>query len=224
MTPPGQGGRGGSPHWSSCDRLSGKAWQRRSTRCCRADAELERIVAEVPALAAGLVKTRRHGDYRLAQVLVAKGDVMLVDFEGEAQRPLAQRRAKGLALVDIADMLRSFDHAAWTSVFRFTEADPVAFDQLLLGCPGLARRRPRRFPRGVPRRRSAGCAELARRSGGRAAAPAMSPGAPVRGGDAGGGKAARHATRTGARSAGDRATARAGVALEEVGEIGTAEN
>jgi len=33
-------------------------------------------------------------------------------------------------------MLRSFDHAAWTSVFRFTEADPVAFDQLL--APALA--------------------------------------------------------------------------------------
>ena len=93
--------------------------------------ELERILAEVPPLPPGLVKTRRHGDYRLAQILVAKGDIMLVDFEGEARRPLAQRRAKDLALADVADMLRSLDHAAWASVFRFTEADPVAFDQLL---------------------------------------------------------------------------------------------
>jgi maltose alpha-D-glucosyltransferase / alpha-amylase len=99
-------------------------------------AELERILANVPMLPPGLVKTRRHGDYRLAQVLVAKGDVMLVDFEGEARQPLVQRRAKGLVLWDVADMLRSFDHAAWTSVFRFTEADPVAFDQLL--APALA--------------------------------------------------------------------------------------
>jgi maltose alpha-D-glucosyltransferase/alpha-amylase len=83
-----------------------------------------------------LVKTRRHGDYRLGQVLVAKGDVMLVDFEGEVGRPLAERRAKGLPLVDLAGMLRSFDQAAWASVFRFAEADPVAFDQLL--APALA--------------------------------------------------------------------------------------
>ena len=96
-----------------------------------ADPQKRPKVTEVPPLPPGLVKTRRHGDYRLAQILVAKGDVMLVDFEGEARRPLAQRRAKDLALADVADMLRSLDHAAWASVFRFTEADPVAFDQLL---------------------------------------------------------------------------------------------
>ena len=28
-------------------------------------------------------------------------------------------------------MLRSFDEAAWASVFRFAESDPVAFEQLL---------------------------------------------------------------------------------------------
>ena len=153
-------------------RAADPSWNASSPRCRRSP----------PAL----VKTRRHGDYRLAQVLVAKGDVMLVDFEGEARRPLAQRRAKGLALADVADMLRSFDHAAWTSVFRFTEADPVAFDQLLAAA--LAWRDAARaafleeYRCGDRRLR-----QLARRCGGRAAAPAMSPGAPVRGGDARGG-------------------------------------
>ena len=33
-------------------------------------------------------------------------------------------------------MLRSFDEAAWASVFRFAESDPVAFEQLLT--PALA--------------------------------------------------------------------------------------
>ena len=89
-----------------------------------------------PALPAGLVKTRRHGDFRLGQVLVAKGDVMLVDLEGEARRPLDERRGKALPLTDLAGMLRSFDQAAWASVFRFAEAEPVAFEQLL--APALA--------------------------------------------------------------------------------------
>jgi maltose alpha-D-glucosyltransferase/alpha-amylase len=97
---------------------------------------LQALLAAVPKLPAGLVKTRRHGDYRLGQILVAKGDVMLVDFEGEARRPLAERRGKALPLTDLAGMLRSFDQAAWASVFRFAEADPVAFELLL--APALA--------------------------------------------------------------------------------------
>ena len=98
--------------------------------------EFEELLAAPLSLPAELVKTRRHGDFRLAQVLVAKGDVMLVDLEGESLRPLDERRAKALPLTDVAGMLRSFDQAAWASVLRFAEADPLAFEQLLT--PALA--------------------------------------------------------------------------------------
>jgi maltose alpha-D-glucosyltransferase/alpha-amylase len=94
-------------------------------------ANLERLLVESPIPAPGLVKTRRHGDYRLGQILVAKGDVFVVDLEGEARRPLAERRAKALPLTDVAGMLRSFDQAAWAALFRFAETDPAALDQLL---------------------------------------------------------------------------------------------
>jgi maltose alpha-D-glucosyltransferase/alpha-amylase len=73
------------------------------------------LLAAIAAAApppAGLAATRLHGDFHLGQVLVAQGDAMILDFEGEATRALHLRRAKGSAWRDVAGLLRSLDYAA----------------------------------------------------------------------------------------------------------------
>lgn len=105
-----------------------------------ADADVERTAA-VAAIAAvepspaigerlagldrliGAPLQRVHGDLHVGQVLRTSRGLVAIDFEGDPSLPLAQRSRERSALVDLASLLLSLDHAGCAAARRAPSFD-----------------------------------------------------------------------------------------------------
>jgi len=79
-----------------------------AARAPAVDALLDDLQSRLPRLRLQTV----HGDLHLGQALHGETGWKLLDFEGEPQRPAAERTAPDLPLRDVAGMVRSFAYAA----------------------------------------------------------------------------------------------------------------
>ncbi|RUL85926.1 maltose alpha-D-glucosyltransferase [Tautonia sociabilis] len=100
-------------------------------RVLDSSAALTEPIDALPGSRIDAPKIRVHGDFHLGQVLWSRNDYILLDFEGEPAKSLAQRRAKHSPVKDVVGMLRSFSYAAFDSLFRAAQDRDTDYERLL---------------------------------------------------------------------------------------------
>lgn len=75
-------------------------------------------------------RIRVHGDYHLGQVLVKDDDFYLLDFEGEPESTIRDRKVKQPPLKDIAGIFRSYHYAIYATIFNQGEDYPYSQEDL----------------------------------------------------------------------------------------------
>lgn len=75
-------------------------------------------------------RIRIHGDYHLGQILVHNDDFYILDFEGEPESTIRDRKVKQPALKDVAGLFRSFHYAIYGTIFNNFEAYNISQNDL----------------------------------------------------------------------------------------------
>lgn len=75
-------------------------------------------------------RIRIHGDYHLGQVLVKDNDFYILDFEGEPESTIRDRKVKQPPLKDVAGLFRSFHYGIYATIFNNHDSYPANQDSL----------------------------------------------------------------------------------------------
>ena len=85
---------------------------------------IEQIIERAAASAPVGNKTRIHGNLRLQELLLVNNDFVVIDFEGDTTRPLAERCSKESPLRDVAAVLHSITMACYAALQIGTHVEP----------------------------------------------------------------------------------------------------
>jgi len=75
-------------------------------------------------------RIRVHGDYHLGQILVKDNDFYILDFEGEPESTIRDRKVKQPPLKDVAGLFRSFHYAIYATIFNNDKQYKLAQEDL----------------------------------------------------------------------------------------------
>ena len=91
---------------------------------------IEAFIADFRTRPLDSLRIRIHGDYHLGQVLTTDQDFVIIDFEGEPESSISERKIKHSPLKDVAGMIRSYHYAVSAKLFNSVETDSLDPDHL----------------------------------------------------------------------------------------------
>ncbi|CCH00159.1 maltose alpha-D-glucosyltransferase [Fibrella aestuarina BUZ 2] len=96
---------------------------------------IDDFVADFQTRWLGSCRIRVHGDYHLGQVLAVGDhtghrDYVIIDFEGEPESTITDRKIKHSPLKDVAGMIRSYHYAVSAKLFNSVETEGIDPEKL----------------------------------------------------------------------------------------------
>jgi maltose alpha-D-glucosyltransferase/alpha-amylase len=95
--------------------------QKTAQQVLKAEGDLLQCFRAIYARPFHSARIRIHGDFHLSQLLHTGKEFLIIDFEGEPEIAVSERRLKQSPLIDAAGMVRSFHYAAEAAVLKIKE-------------------------------------------------------------------------------------------------------